>query len=131
MSDETNSNMKNIENILDNIPDNVKDLFMNLNKNDDSKSNSKTLDVESVLNSLKGSDEILNYESLMRVKKIFDKVNKGRDDKVELIKALKPFLRPSRQNKVLHCIKALRLSKICNEAISFSKNGRLEEAKGD
>lgn len=131
MSSESNSNMKNLEKILDNIPDNVKELFMNMTKKDDSEDNFKSSNSESILSSFKDSDGIFNFESLMHIKKIFDKVDKGRDDKIELIRALKPFLRPSRQNKVLHCIKALRLSKICNEAISFTKNGRVKEAKGD
>jgi hypothetical protein len=109
MSQDLNLNTKGLEKLLSNIPDDFMDILANLTKKDSNELESKNC----------SNNNIAGLESIMHIKNIFDKIDGHKDDKIELIKALKPFLRPSRQSKVNQCVKALRLSKFAKEALSL------------
>lgn len=120
MSSDSNINMKNIEKLLGNLPDNVMDIFSSLIKPDES----KALDS-------KPKEDLGGLEMIMTVKKLMDKFNNNDDCRVDLIRALKPFLKPSRQEKVLQCVKALKISHLCKEASFLTTGPRNKEDSGD
>lgn len=122
MSQEPNFNLNNLEKLMGNIPDNVKELFSSLMTHDREK--------EFKGKEFKGKEDLNHLEMLMQIKGFMDKFNHQNDIRVDLINALKPFLRPSRQYKIAQCIKAIKLSYFCKEASYFSMNREEKEAKG-
>jgi hypothetical protein len=120
MSSDSNVSMKNIEKLLENLPENALDIFSSLIKNDDSKG----LDIKS-------KDDFGGLEMIMNVKRLMDRMNNSCDVRADLIKALHPFLRPSRQEKIQKCIKALRISNFCREASTLTTSQRNSEVTGE
>lgn len=55
-----------------------------------------------------GFDNI-DFDMIMKAKKIFDTMNNTKDKNVDLILALKPHLRPETQNKADQAMKILKL----------------------
>ncbi len=55
-----------------------------------------------------GFDNI-DFDMIMKAKKIFDTMNNTKDKNVDLILALKPHLRPETQNKADQALKILKL----------------------
>jgi hypothetical protein len=119
MSHDLNLNAKSLEKLLGNMPDEFKDLLSGITKKDM---------VEPQVDTPNSSN---NFEMLMQIKNMFDKVDGCKDEKIELIQALKPFLRESRQTKVNQCIKVLRLTKFVKEALVLVNIGIGKEMKGE
>jgi hypothetical protein len=104
MSQDSSFNMDSIEKLLEHMPDQVKDILMDLGKKEENPN-------------LHQNNNPKNLEMLVKIKSIMDKVDNTRDDRMELIHAMSPFLRESRQDKASKFLKALRLSKLCREAL--------------
>ena len=120
MSSDSSLNMKNVEKLLGSLPDNVMDIFSSLVKKEDSNGSD-----------IKPKEDLGNLEMIMTMKRLMDKLSNNNDSRVDLIKALKPFLKPSRQEKVLHCVKALKLSHLVKEASFLTTSQRDQEGRED
>lgn len=53
--------------------------------------------------------ENIDFDMVMKAKKIFDKMNSTKDKNVDLIMALKPHLSPEKQNRADQALRILRL----------------------
>ncbi len=106
---QNNINENTLESLLENLPDNVKDIFSELTKE---KSDEQSFD-DSKDNNVK------NAQMLIKIKSILDNVDNKKDDRMELIRAMSPFLRDSRKDKASKFLKAIRLSKLCQEALAL------------
>lgn len=113
MSDDLNNKIKQIADILgqENIPDNVKGLLSALGNQvsnntepDTSKSD------ENVQTRRNETDESLDM--VRKVKYVMDRLNSNTNPRINLLKAIRPFLNQSRQKKVHNCIKFLHLSSL-------------------
>lgn len=82
----------------------------NLNKNQGStqKVSQSNNGNNNALPSNLGFDNI-DFDMIMKAKKIFDTMNNTKDKNVDLILALKPHLRPETQNKADQALKILKL----------------------
>jgi hypothetical protein len=106
MSQDSSFNMDSIESLLENMPDQVKDILKDLGKKEETPN-------------LHQNANPKNLEMLVKIKGIMDRVDNSRDHRMELIHAMSPFLRESRQDKASKFLKALRLTKLCREALSL------------
>lgn len=91
--------LKNISQMINdgNIPDEIKNIVGNL-KSDNSSSvnNSSNLD----------------FETILKMKSIFEKMNSTEDPRANLLRSLKPYLKDSRKSKVDQYIQLFNMSKI-------------------
>jgi len=118
MSQDFNANIKGLEKILGKLPDNLKDILSGLVKEDSGDTTvNANLGSHSVQNELfsrldKGlkSDMGLNMETIKNLSGLMNSMQNSKDEKIELISALTPFLRPSRQDKALSLVKVLKFS---------------------
>ncbi len=54
----------------------------------------------------------LNPESIMKIKRIYDKMNRNDDPRVHLLAALKPYMNPRRASHVDNAVRILSLTKL-------------------
>ena len=54
----------------------------------------------------------LNPESIMKIKRIYDKMNRNDDPRVHLLAALKPYMSPRRASHVDNAVQILSLTKL-------------------
>ena len=91
--------IKNVSQMINdgNIPDEIKNIVGNL-KSDNSSSvnNSATLD----------------FETILKMKSIFEKMNSTEDPRANLLRSLKPYLKNSRQSKVDQYIQLFNMTKV-------------------
>lgn len=91
--------IKNVSQMINdgNIPDEIKNLIGN-SKSDNSSSvnNSSTLD----------------FETILKMKSIFEKMNATEDPRANLLRSLKPYLKNSRQSKVDQYIQLFNMTKV-------------------
>lgn len=91
--------IKNVSQMINdgNIPDEIKNLIGN-SKSDNSSSvnNSSTLD----------------FETILKMKSIFEKMNSTEDPRANLLRSLKPYLKNSRQSKVDQYIQLFNMTKV-------------------
>lgn len=91
--------IKNVSQMINdgNIPDEIKNLIGN-SKSDNSSSvnNSSTLD----------------FETIFKMKSIFEKMNSTEDPRANLLRSLKPYLKNSRQSKVDQYIQLFNMTKV-------------------
>lgn len=125
MSDDLEDKIKQIASMLSNKDDmsndvkNIVDMFTKMKNNDEpASSESDNLPVESN----DSSDDAV--QTMLMLKKFMDLSDNKHDPKVNLLKAMKPLLRKSRQDKVSNCIKFLGISKAA-KYLDLDKNGFL------
>lgn len=90
-------------------PDMVNNLFNMINNNSNQNNNSK--------NSNSSSDTSFNangidFETILKMKSIIDKMNTKDDPRSNLLQSLKPYLNDSRKSKVDQYIKLMNMSKV-------------------
>ena len=110
MSEDMSEIIQKMNEMLKNneIPDSIKNMIgnMNLNKNDMS---SKTSTEQS---SSENSEPNLQIHTMLKIKTIIDNMNKTQNDpRANLLKSLKPYLKPSRKDKVDQYIKLFSMGK--------------------
>ena len=99
-----NSMLKNNE-----IPDSIKNMLNNFNSN--GMSSNSTTEPQYSDNS---SNDTPNFDidTLLKMKSIIDNINKNQNDpRANLLKSLKPYLKPSRKEKVDQYIKLFSMGK--------------------
>ena len=110
--------------MADNInlsPDMIENLFNMLkNGNNTSETNdtSNFNEDSGESNSSSDSSNTIDFETIMKIKKIIDSMNNDSDPDSKLLYSLKPYLRKSRQSKLDQYINLLKVSKMTN----FFKN---------
>ena len=120
-----NEDMSDVFDKLNNIagqnnisPEMVNNLFNMLNNSNSSDNNSSN-DNHSSDNNYQSSDNSSNYsnngidfETIMRMKSIIDKLNVKDDPRSNLLQSLKPYLKDSRKAKVDQYIQLMNMSKV-------------------
>lgn len=110
MSEDMSEILQKMNEMLKNneIPDSIKNMMgnMNLNTNDMS---SKTFTEQS---SSENSVPNFDMDTMLKMKTIIDNMNKTQNDpRANLLKSLKPYLKPSRKDKVDQYIKLFSMGK--------------------
>lgn len=91
-----------------NIPDDLKNILNNFNS---SNNNSSTTSEETTENSSAGTSSI-DFDTILKMKSIFDKMNSSDDPRENLLLSLKPYLKNSRKSKLDQYIQFLKLAKV-------------------
>lgn len=96
----------NKDSISPEMINNLMEMFNNSGSSNDSacKENSST----SATNSNSGID----FETIMKMKSIIDKMNVKDDPRSKLLQSLKPYLKESRQSKIDQYIQLMNMSKV-------------------
>lgn len=106
MDDETVEKLKSILN-NGNIPNDFKDILSNLgNNNSENTSDSTNNDTKNNTN--------IDFETIMKLKSVMDKINSKDDPRAKLLISLKPYLKESRKNKIDQYIQFLNMSNVLN-----------------
>lgn len=93
-----------------NIPDEMKNILSSLSSND-SRNSSNSNNTDSG-NSSSASTSSIDFETIMKMKSIMDKMNNSNDPRSNLLLSLKPYLKDSRKEKVDQYIKLFGMSKV-------------------
>lgn len=94
-----------------NIPDEMKNILSSLSSNGSSgNSNSNSNDSSST--SSNSSNPSIDFETLMKMKSIMEKMNNNNDPRANLLLSLKPYLKESRKEKIDQYIKLFGMSKV-------------------
>ena len=89
-----------------NIPDEMKSILSSISSN-----NSKSSSSSNSSNS-NSSNSTIDFETLMKMKSIMEKMNNNNDPRSNLLLSLKPYLKESRKEKVDQYIKLFGMSKV-------------------
>lgn len=99
-----------------NIPDEMKNILSSLSSN--SNENDKNQDSDSAGPS---SNQSIDFETIMKMKSIMEKMNNKNDPRSNLLLSLKPYLKESRKEKIDQYIKLFGMSKVL-EMFNNSEN---------
>ncbi len=107
------NNMASQNNISPDMLNNLMNMF-NSSSND---SNSSSQNVNNSSGSSKTQDNSFNtsgidFETIMKMKSIIDKMNVKDDPRANLLQSLKPYLNESRKSKVDQYIQLMNMSKV-------------------
>lgn len=93
-----------------NIPDEMKNILSSISSNNSEKSSNSD-----------DSNSTIDFETIMKMKSIMEKLNNTDDPRANLLLSLKPYLKNSRKEKVDQYIKLFSMSKVL-EALGNSGN---------
>ena len=115
MSDDISEMMKKMSEMLKNneIPDNVKSIISNLSSKS-SEANTSSENSNSTSENANNSDfPDIDLNTMLKMKSIIDSMNKQQNDpRANLLRSLKPYLKPSRKEKVDQYIKLFSMGKV-------------------
>ncbi len=115
MSDDISEMMKKMSEMLKNneIPDNVKSIISNLSSKS-SEANTSSENSNSSSENANNSDfPDIDLNTMLKMKSIIDSMNKQQNDpRANLLRSLKPYLKPSRKEKVDQYIKLFSMGKV-------------------
>ena len=89
-----------------NIPDEMKDILSSISSNNLNTSTSNST------NSQNSTNSSVDFETIMKMKSIMEKMNNNNDPRANLLISLKPYLKESRKEKVDQYIKLFGMSKV-------------------
>lgn len=92
-------------------PDIVNNLF-NMINNNSSNQNSNNSDTNSSDNQSSFNSSGIDFETIIKMKSIIDKMNTKDDPRANLLQSLKPYLNDSRRSKVDQYIQLMNMSKV-------------------
>ena len=101
-----------------NIPDEMKNILSSLSSNDSEKSSNSD---NSKYDNSDNSNVNIDFETIMKMKSMMEKLNNKDDPRANLLLSLKPYLKNSRKEKVDQYIKLFNMSKVL-EAFGNSGN---------
>lgn len=110
MSEDMSEIIQKMNEMLKNneIPDSIKNMMGNLNLNANDMSSKASTEQSSSENSVPNFD----MNTMLKMKAIIDNMNKTQNDpRANLLKSLKPYLKPSRKDKVDQYIKLFSMGK--------------------
>lgn len=90
-----------------NIPDEMKGILSSLSSN-----NSDSSEGEASTESSNDSSPSIDFETLLKMKSVMEKLNNNNDPRSNLLLSLKPYLKESRKEKVDQYIKLFGMSKV-------------------
>ena len=96
------------------IPDSIKNILNNLGSSTSGTSSSSNSNMQNNETSNSENNNLnIDMETMLKMKSIIDSMNKGQNDpRANLLRSLKPYLKPSRKEKVDQYIKMLNMSKV-------------------
>ena len=103
MDDNDLSDMiKNISKMINegNIPDDMKNIINNISNNNTSSSSNDS------------STPNIDFDTILKMKSIFEKMNSTEDPRANLLRSLKPYLKDSRKSKVDQYIQIFGMGKV-------------------
>lgn len=109
MSEDMSDMMGKLSSMLnsDSLPDNLKEMLGNFTtptqKNSEEASTSDTSS---------SSGPSIDFETILKMQSVMGKLNTKDDPRSNLLLSLKPYLKPSRQDKVEQYIKIFNMSKV-------------------
>ena len=119
MSDDISEMMKKMSEMLKNneIPDNVKSIISNLSskssETNTSSENSNAFNKNSSNENDNPDFPDIDLNTMLKMKSIIDSMNKQQNDpRANLLRSLKPYLKPSRKEKVDQYIKLFSMGKV-------------------
>ncbi len=86
------------------------------NSQESGESNNPAMDVSSIFGNGMNDDTL---QMIMKMKRIMDQQNRKDDPARNLLLAIKPFLKETRQTRVNHCIQFLSLSQVAQYSELF------------
>lgn len=92
-------------------PDMVNNLF-NMINNNSTNQNSNNSDNNSTDNQSSFNNSGIDFETILKMKSIIDKMNTKDDPRANLLQSLKPYLNDSRKSKVDQYIQLINMSKV-------------------
>ena len=99
-----------------NIPDEMKNILSSLSSNSSSESSSNSDDsnvrASDSSNSSDSSSPSIDFETLLKMKSVMEKLNNNNDPRSNLLLSLKPYLKDSRKEKIDQYIKLFGMSKV-------------------
>lgn len=110
MSEDMSEIIQKMNEMLKNneIPDSIKNMMGNLNLNANDMSSKASTEQSSSENSVPNFD----MDTMLKMKTLIDNMNKTQNDpRANLLKSLKPYLKPSRKDKVDQYIKLFSMGK--------------------
>lgn len=115
MSDDISEMMKKMSEMLKNneIPDNVKSIISNLSSKSSETNDSNKNSNSSSENANNSDFPDIDLNTMLKMKSIIDSMNKQQNDpRANLLRSLKPYLKPSRKEKVDQYIKLFSMGKV-------------------
>lgn len=119
MSDDISEMMKKMSEMLKNneIPDNVKSIISNLSSKSSeantSSENGNSFNKNSTSENSNSDFPDIDLNTMLKMKSIIDSMNKQQNDpRANLLRSLKPYLKPSRKEKVDQYIKLFSMGKV-------------------
>lgn len=95
-----------------NIPDEMKNVLSSFVSNSSSTSNSDTSSSQENSNNSDNTTPSIDFETLLKMKSIMEKMNNNNDPRSNLLLSLKPYLKDSRKEKIDQYIKLFGMSKV-------------------
>lgn len=95
-----------------NIPDEMKNVLSSFVSNSSSTSNSDTSNSQENSNNSDNTTPSIDFETLLKMKSIMEKMNNNNDPRSNLLLSLKPYLKDSRKEKIDQYIKLFGMSKV-------------------
>ncbi len=97
-----------------NIPDEMKNILSSLSSNSSNNDSSNTSNSSSSngSTSTSASDSSIDFETILKMKSMMDKMKNVNDPRANLLLSLKPYLKESRREKVDQYVKFLSMSKV-------------------
>lgn len=94
--------IKNISKMINdgNIPDEIKNIVDNLKSDNSSSVNNSS------------TSPNIDFETILKMKSIFEKMNSTEDPRANLLRSLKPYLKDSRKSKVDQYIQLFNMTKV-------------------
>lgn len=120
MSNEDMSELfSKFENIVKegNIPDEMKNILSSFSSNNSEKSSDSD---NSKYDNSDNSNVNIDFETIMKMKSMIEKLNNKDDPRANLLLSLKPYLKNSRKEKVDQYIKLFNMSKVLD---AFGNSG--------
>ena len=90
-----------------NIPDEMKNILSSLSSN-----TSNSSETDSTSENSDNSTPSIDFETLLKMKSIMEKMNNNNDPRSNLLLSLKPYLKDSRKEKIDQYIKLFGMSKV-------------------
>ena len=115
MSDDISEMMKKMSEMIKNneIPDNVKSIISNLSSKSSETNDSNKNSNSSSENANNSDFPDIDLNTMLKMKSIIDSMNKQQNDpRANLLRSLKPYLKPSRKEKVDQYIKLFSMGKV-------------------
>lgn len=121
-----NTNNLNISpEMINNIANMLKssNLANNNNSNPNNQRTDDNSNSQNNANNNSGTNSSIDFETIMKIKSMMDKLNKKDDPRSNLLYSLKPYLRKSRQDKLDQYVNLLKITQV-TDIFNFKKGDK-------